>query len=63
MKQITLTLISTPKEKYVDACKIAKISNLQIAFLHSVCVEPKFTNLEEYFNTPREYTVTIGIKE
>jgi len=59
MKSHQITLISTNKNKFVDACKALNIKFVDVANVHSSSKHAIGISANEFVNGKREFTVTI----
>ena len=62
MKKI-VTLISTNRNKFSDACEKLGISILDVASFHSHSVHDINISAFDFCNGKREFTVTLEIKQ
>jgi len=60
--KVVVKVIGNPKNWLDIAVEKTGVNLAKVNWIHHSSVEPKFTNMNEYWSTLREYTVEFGIK-
>jgi hypothetical protein len=61
--KVTAVVFSTPKEAKMEAIKKLGLDIDNVGSIHTCCVEKTEWTIKQFLTEPREYVVTIELKE